>query len=114
MAMRREKVTLMKSVAVAMCLIAASAFAQDRPTALEIANSARKPTIVVRANVTLGDPANPAIVRLKGDVQIAAKNPNQKNGGMSVKADEAVYHFDTGEIEPLGNVRVKRITQSTE
>jgi hypothetical protein len=26
---------------------------------------------------------------------------------MSVKADEAVYHFDTGEIEPLGNVSVK-------
>jgi hypothetical protein len=23
----------------------------------------------------------------------------------------AVYHFDTGEIEPLGNVRVKLITQ---
>ena len=48
--------------------------------------------------------------RLKGDVQIATKGQTQ-DSGMIVKADEAVYHSDTGEIEPLGNVRVKLITQ---
>jgi lipopolysaccharide assembly outer membrane protein LptD (OstA) len=43
-------------------------------------------------------------VRLKGDVQI-------ESSGVIVKADEAVLHTDTGEIAPLGNVRVKLITQ---
>jgi hypothetical protein len=30
---------------------------------------------------------------------------------MLLKAHEAVYHSDTGKIEPLGNVRGKLITQ---
>jgi lipopolysaccharide assembly outer membrane protein LptD (OstA) len=106
MAMRREKVTLMKSVPLAMCLITASAFAQDRPTALEITDRGGQ-RVYMRAKSIQRDQADPTIVRLKGDVRIAAKNANQKNGVMSVKADEAVYHFDTGEIEPLGNVSVK-------
>ena len=105
----------MKSVALAMCIIAASAFAQDRTPApggfrWEIVprpslvpadpDSARQQALIVTANSAEIDQANRAIVRLKGDVQI-------ESGGVIVKADEAVFNFDTGEIEPLGNVRVK-------
>lgn len=102
----------MKSVAIAMCFIAGSAFAQDWPATREITNSAGQRTYI-RADSIQRDQADPAILRLKGDVQIASKEQNQTSG-MIVKTDEAVYQSDTGEIEPLGNVRVKRITQSTE
>jgi lipopolysaccharide assembly outer membrane protein LptD (OstA) len=108
----------MKSVALAMCLIAASAFAQDRPLAhgafrwetvprpslAPALDSAPQPDCIVTANSWEADQANRAVVHLKGDVQI-------KSGGVIVKADEAVLNIDTGEIEPLGNVRVKLITQ---
>jgi lipopolysaccharide assembly outer membrane protein LptD (OstA) len=89
-----------------MCLIASSAFAQDRPTGLEITDPARQ-LVYMRAKSIQRDQADPAIVRLKGDVRIASRGQTQRTGGMIVKADEAVYHSDTGEIEPLGNVRVK-------
>jgi lipopolysaccharide assembly outer membrane protein LptD (OstA) len=100
-----------------MGLIAASAFAQDRPLAhgsfrwetvprpslAPALDSARQPACIVTANSWEADQAN-HVVRLKGDVQI-------ESSGVIVKADEAVLHTDTGEIEPLGNVRVKLITQ---
>ena len=95
----------MKSVALAICLIASSAFAQDRPAALEITDPAGQ-SVYMRAKSIQRDQADPAIVRLKGDVRIASKGQNQTSS-MLVKADEAVYHTDTGEIEPLGNVSVK-------
>jgi lipopolysaccharide assembly outer membrane protein LptD (OstA) len=109
----------MKPVALAMCLIASSAFAQDLPPATggfrfemvpppslapAVPDSAGQPTLIVTANSAEVDQANRAIVRLKGDVQI-------ESGGVIVKADEAVCNFATGEIEPLGNVRAKLIKQ---
>ena len=92
----------MKSVALAMCLIAALAFAQDRPVTQEITNSARQPTTISAKSIQR-DQADPLIVRLKGDVQITSS-------GVIVKADEAVFNMGTDEIEPLGNVRVKLTT----
>jgi hypothetical protein len=53
----------MKSVALAMCLIAASAFA-DRPTALEITD--RGQPVYMRTKSIQRDQADPTIVRLKG------------------------------------------------
>ena len=108
----------MKSVALAMALIAVSAFAQDRPLAhgsfrwervprpslAPALDSARQPALIVTANGAEVDEANRVIVRLKGDVQI-------ESGGVIVKADEAVFNIATGEIEPLGNVRLKLIKQ---
>ena len=99
----------MKPVALAMGLVASSAFAQDRPAALDISDSVGQRTYI-RAKSIQRDETNQSILRLKGDVQIATNHPNQ-NSSMLVKADEAVYHSDTGEIEPLGNVRVKLITK---
>ncbi|MBV8846411.1 MAG: hypothetical protein JO307_26700 [Bryobacterales bacterium] len=102
----------MKSVAIAMCLIASSAFAQDRPAALEIAGSSGQRTYI-RAKSIQRDEADQAILRLKGDVQIAsvAIKGQIQTSGVIVRADEAVYHSDTGEIEPLGKVVLKLITQ---
>ena len=47
-------------------------------------------------------------------IESGCPNRNQgqnENSGMIGKPDEAVYRSDSGEIEPLGNVRVKLITQ---
>jgi lipopolysaccharide assembly outer membrane protein LptD (OstA) len=43
-------------------------------------------------------------VRLTGDVEVILK-------GIKLQADDVVIHFDTGEIEPSGNVRLKPIPQ---
>jgi lipopolysaccharide assembly outer membrane protein LptD (OstA) len=42
------------------------------------------------------------VVRFKGNVEI-------KLDGVDLFADEVDYHLDTGELEPLGNVRLKPI-----
>ncbi len=42
----------------------------------------------------------PSVIQLKGEVEIRWR-------GMILRADEAEYHEDTGEIEARGNVRVK-------
>jgi lipopolysaccharide assembly outer membrane protein LptD (OstA) len=42
------------------------------------------------------------VVRVKGDVEM-------KINGLEVRADELDYHWETGEIEPLGNVHLKPI-----
>ncbi len=42
----------------------------------------------------------PSVIHLKGDVEI-------RRTGMVLRADQADYHEDTGEIEARGNVRVK-------
>lgn len=39
------------------------------------------------------------LVRLRGEVEI-------KTDSVTVRADQAVYHKDTGEIEATGNVRI--------
>ena len=49
----------------------------------------------------------PSVIQLKGDVEI-------KRTGMILRADEADYHEDTGEIEARGNVRVKPYPPPTE
>jgi lipopolysaccharide assembly outer membrane protein LptD (OstA) len=52
----------------------------------------------------------PSVIRLKGNVQITAKTVVQDAPLslmiMVVKADEADYHEDTGEIEARGDVQV--------
>jgi lipopolysaccharide assembly outer membrane protein LptD (OstA) len=54
--------------------------------------------------------AFPSVIRLKGQVEIQTKIIAQKNPLalliMTVTADEADYHEDTGEIEARGKVRV--------
>lgn len=52
------------------------------------------------------------VVYLKGDVEIVKPSCAAPSGGktcytkMVLRADEAEYHPDTGEIKPSGNVRV--------
>jgi lipopolysaccharide assembly outer membrane protein LptD (OstA) len=42
------------------------------------------------------------VVRLKGDVEITIN-------GVELRADEVDCHWDTGELEPLGNVHLKPV-----
>ncbi|MBZ5678291.1 MAG: hypothetical protein LAP61_28975 [Acidobacteriia bacterium] len=99
----------MKLLAVATFVFASSAFAQDRPAALEISGSGGQ-TTYIKANNIQRDDADKATLRLKGNVQIAHKSGPQDSGTI-LKADEVIYHSDTGEIEAQGNVRVKLAPQ---
>jgi lipopolysaccharide assembly outer membrane protein LptD (OstA) len=45
------------------------------------------------------------VVRLKGNVEITIN-------GVELRADEVDYHWDTGELEPLGNVHLKPVSRS--
>ena len=51
------------------------------------------------ANIEVAKEASNA-VRLKGNVRITL-------GGVEISADEVIYHWQTGECEPSGNVRVR-------
>ena len=95
----------LKLLALGTLWIACSVSAQDRLDVLEISGSAGQRTYI-RAKSIQRDDADNATLRLKGDVQIAHKNGPQDSGTV-LKADEVIYHSDTGEIEAQGNVRVK-------
>jgi hypothetical protein len=45
------------------------------------------------------------VVRFKGNVEITID-------GVELQADEVDYHWDTGELEPLGNVHLTPVTPS--
>ena len=96
----------MKLLALGALWFACSALAQDRP--VEISGPGGQ-TTYIKANSIQRDESDKAILRMKGSVQIAHKSGLQDPGTV-IKADEAVYHSDTGEIEAQGNVRVKLAT----
>ena len=51
------------------------------------------------------EPVKPLrVVRFKGNVEITVN-------GVELRADEVDYHWDTGEVEPNGNVHLKPIAK---
>ena len=56
---------------------------------------------------TLEDVKPLRVVRLKGNVEITVN-------GVELRADELDYHWDTGELEPIGNVHLKLVTRSNQ
>ncbi|HWZ33243.1 MAG TPA: hypothetical protein VNX18_18000 [Bryobacteraceae bacterium] len=102
----------MKHVILGLTLIAClPLFPQDRPAAIpqgftvfRIRDGFRVSADggrTVDAIATSIEALNPShVVRLKGGVAITIN-------GMELRADEVDYHWDTGELEPYGNVHVK-------
>jgi lipopolysaccharide assembly outer membrane protein LptD (OstA) len=102
----------MKVLIVSLCIACASVFAQDNPQdgravgILRIqkrffAQPAKYPA-TFKGNFIEKDGT---VITLRGDVEV-------KTDSVIVRADKAVYHNDTGEIEATGNVRISRIGQN--
>ena len=66
--------------------------------------------ITLQADSIQRRPSYPSVIQLKGNVEIKTKTVVQDSPLslmiMVVRADEADYHEDTGEIEARGTVRV--------
>ena len=66
--------------------------------------------ITLQADSIQRRPSYPSVIQLKGNVEIKTKTVVQDSPVslmiMVVRADEADYHEDTGEIEARGTVRV--------
>jgi lipopolysaccharide assembly outer membrane protein LptD (OstA) len=66
--------------------------------------------VTLEADTILRNPSYPSVVQLKGNVEIKTKTVVQDQPLsmmiMAVRADEADYHEDTGEIEARGAVHV--------
>ena len=66
--------------------------------------------VTLEADSILRNPSYPSVVQLKGNVEIKTKTVVQDQPLslmiMAVRADEADYHEDTGEIEARGTVHV--------
>jgi lipopolysaccharide assembly outer membrane protein LptD (OstA) len=100
----------MKSVLLGIALIAClPVFAQDQlaikflafktSTGVRISGTLHDEPLVGTATSIQGDGAL-HVARLKGNVEISIN-------GMKLQADEVDLHWDSGEIEPRGNVRLK-------
>ena len=66
--------------------------------------------VTLEADSIKRQPSYPSVIQLKGNVEIKTKTVVQDSPLslmiMVVRADEADYHEDTGEIEARGTVRV--------
>jgi len=100
----------MKRVIVGVGLIACfPVFAQDQPVmnfkafktsaGIRISGTLHDEPLVGTASSIQGDNAL-HLAQLKGNVEITVN-------GMKLQADEVDLHWDTGEIEPHGNVHLK-------
>jgi len=107
----------MKLIAFAVVLVLAPAFAQENPAAvkrLAVAPLTGARGVTVAARSIEREAEYPSVIHLKGDAEIRMPVcfSNGKKGALVctgdtiVRADEAEYHEDTGEIEAHGNVRV--------
>lgn len=89
------------------------AIGQDRvpaPERLHVMATGPSNRVMLEADNIERGAAYPSVIQLKGNVQIKAKAVVQESPlslmVMVVRADEASYHEDTGEIEARGNVHV--------
>jgi lipopolysaccharide assembly outer membrane protein LptD (OstA) len=111
----REKGGSMRRIVLGIALMAClPVFAQDQPTAVpvhgfkvfrtsggyRVSMDDGREVNVLASSIEAVNPVR--VVRFKGDVEM-------KINGLELRADEVDYHWDTGEIEPLGNVHLKPI-----
>src|SRR3974390_3290814 len=102
-----------------MATMGLAALAQDNPEAMKhLMVSPQNGTADGRATVSARsierDGGYPAVIRLKGDVEIRTPVCFQTEKGTEtlcygytiIRAEEAVYHEDNGEIEAHGKVTV--------
>lgn len=102
----------MKLLTLGLALIAClSTFAQDQParhnyTIFRIRDGFRvvvdNDRVLEATAKSIEDVKPLPVVRLKGNVEITID-------GVELQADEVDYHWDTGELEPYGNVHLKPV-----
>jgi lipopolysaccharide assembly outer membrane protein LptD (OstA) len=103
----------------ALAMSVAALSAQDRPAELKhllVPSSTDRRWVTIAAMEIVRDLPYNGIDHLKGAVEIKMREcvftgPNHQqtcNGYVVLRADQADYHEDTGQIEASGNVRVTR------
>ncbi len=70
-----------------------------------IANDGRELAAIAESYEALKPSIPPFVVRFKGEVEITLN-------GMELRADQVDYHWDTGEMEPSGNVHLTPVAPS--